>query len=69
MGIQNQDAYLSLEGLPNCPCRRHQFDPQSRKMPAEGDGNPLQYSCLEKSQGQRSLVGFNPRDHKKLGHE
>ena len=23
----------------------------------EGNGNPLQYSCLEKSHGQRSLVG------------
>ena len=23
-------------------------------------GNPLQYSCLEKSHGQRSLLGYNP---------
>ena len=27
--------------------------------PGEGNGNPLQYSCLEKSHGQRSLVGYN----------
>ena len=26
----------------------------------EGNGNPLQYFCLEKSQGQRSLVGYSP---------
>ena len=26
----------------------------------EGNGNPLQYSCLEKSHGQRSLVGYSP---------
>ena len=26
----------------------------------EGNGNPLQYSCLEKFQGQRSLVGYSP---------
>ena len=26
----------------------------------EGNGNPLQYSCLEKSHGQRSLAGYNP---------
>ena len=25
-----------------------------------GHGNPLQYSCLENSQGQRNLVGCNP---------
>ena len=24
----------------------------------EGNGNPLQYSCLEKSHGQKSLVGY-----------
>ena len=27
-------------------------------------GNPLQYSCLENSHGQRSLVGYSPRAHK-----
>ena len=26
----------------------------------EGKGNPLQYSCLEKSYGQRSLAGYSP---------
>ena len=26
------------------------------RFPGEGNGNPLQYSCLEKSHGQRSLV-------------
>ena len=25
-----------------------------------GHGNPLQYSCLENSQGQRNLVGCSP---------
>ena len=28
-------------------CRRHRFDPWVRKIPGEGNGNPLQYSCLE----------------------
>ena len=32
--------------------------------PGEGHGNPLQYSCLEKTQGQRSLVGYSPWSHK-----
>ena len=26
----------------------------------EGNGNPLQYSCLEKFHGWRSLVGYSP---------
>ena len=30
----------------------------------EGNGNPLQYSCLEKSHGQRSLVDYSPWDCK-----
>ena len=25
-----------------------------------GNGNPLQYSCLENPHGQRSLVGYSP---------
>ena len=29
--------------------RGHTFNPWSRKMPGEGNGNPLQYSCLENS--------------------
>ena len=34
--------------------------PGSGRSPGEGSGNPLQYSCLEKSHGQRSLVGYSP---------
>ena len=30
----------------------------------EGNGNPLQYSCLEKSHGWRSLVGYSSWDRK-----
>ena len=38
--------------------------PGSGRSPGEGNGNPLQYSCLEKSHGQRSLVGCSPWGHK-----
>ena len=34
--------------------------PRSGRSPGEGNGNPLQYSCLEKSHGLRSLVGYSP---------
>ena len=28
------------------------------RSPGEGNGDPLQYSCLEKSHGQRSLADY-----------
>ena len=38
----------------------------SGRSPGEENGNPLQRSCLEKSHGQRSLVGYSPWGHKEL---
>ena len=34
------------------------------RSPAEGNGNPLQYSCLEKPMDGRSLIGYSPWGHK-----
>ena len=36
----------------------------SGRSAGEGNGNPLQYSCLENPHGQRTLVGYSPWDHK-----
>ena len=36
------------------------------RSPGEGNGNPLQYSCLENPQGPRSLVGYSPWGRKEL---
>ena len=33
----------------------------SERSPGGGNGNPLQYSCLENPHGQRSLVSCSPR--------
>ena len=30
------------------------------RSPGEGNGNPLQYSCLGKFHGQRNLAGYSP---------
>ena len=30
------------------------------RSPGGGHSNPVQYSCLEKPHGQRSLVGYSP---------
>ena len=34
--------------------------PGSGRCAGEGNGNPLQCSCLEKSHGQKSLAGYSP---------
>ena len=34
------------------------------RSPGGEHGNPLQYSCLENPQGQRSLAGYSPWDRK-----
>ena len=53
---------------PVCQGRRDVRDagsiPGSGKSPEGGHGNPLQYSCLEKPNCQRSLVGYSPLGHK-----
>ena len=40
--------------------------PRLGRSPGGGNGNPLQYSCLEKVHAQRSLAGYSPWDHKEL---
>ena len=37
--------------------------------PGGGHGNPLQYSCLRESQGQRRLAGHSPWDCKRVRHD
>ena len=40
--------------------------PGSGRSPGVGNGNPLQYSCLENPDGQRSLTGCSPRGLEEL---
>ena len=39
------------------------MSPGSGRSPREGNGNPLQYSCLGNPTGQRGLVGSSPGGH------
>ena len=41
--------------------------PGSGRSPEEGNGNTLQYSCLENPHGQRILVGYSPRGSQRVG--
>ena len=40
--------------------------PGSGRSTGKGNGNPLQYSCLENPMEGCSLVGYSPRGHKEL---
>ena len=40
--------------------------PGLERSPGEGNGNPFQYSSLEKPHGWRSLVGYIPWGPKEL---
>ena len=42
--------------------------PGSGSFSGKGDGNPLQYSCLE-NPIDRSLVGYSPWDCKRVEHD
>ena len=43
------------------------FDPWVRKFPGEGNGNPLQCSCLENSMDRGALqAGYSPWGGKEL---
>ena len=41
-----------------CQCRRHRFNPWSRKIPWRREGQLTLIFLPEKSHGQRSLVGY-----------
>ena len=36
------------------------------RSPGEGNGNPLQYSCLENPMDRGACQAHSPRDHKEL---
>ena len=42
--------------------------PGSGRSSGGENDNPLQYSCLEKSHGQRSLAGYNQGGSRRVGH-
>ena len=39
------------------------------RSPGEGNGNPLQYSCLEISMERGALVGYSPWGYKRVRHD
>ena len=54
---------------PVCQCRRHGFHPWVRKIPWRRKWQPTPIYLPEKSHGQRSLVGYSPWGHRRVGHD
>jgi len=49
-------------------CRRHRFDLWVRKIPWRRKWQPTPVFLPGKSHRQRSLVGYSPWGHKRVGH-
>ena len=66
LGISDQVA-LVVKSLPTNERTTEDTGliPGLGRSPGGGHGNPLQYSCLENSHGQKSLVGYSPWGCKK----
>ena len=69
------ELYYKIKGLPQrlngkeATCNAGEAGDEGlilgwRPSPRRGNGNPLQYSCLKKSHGQRSVVGYDPKGPK-----
>ena len=58
MGFPDDSAVKTLQQCKRP--RRCGSIPGLGRSPGEGHGNPLQHSCLENAQGQRSLAGYRP---------
>ena len=51
-----------------CQCRKHRINPWVRKFPWRWKWQPTPLFLPGKTHGQRSLWGYNPWDHKRVGH-
>ena len=54
-----------MEGDPGDPCSIAELG----RSPGDGNGNPLQYSCLENPHEQRSLAGLQSMGLQRVGHD
>ena len=50
-------------------CRKHGLDPWIRKIPWRRERQPTPVFLPGKSHGQRSLLGYSPWGHKRVGHD
>ena len=53
----------------SCQFRKHRFDPWVWKNAWRRKWHPTPVFLPGKSHGQRSLVGYSPQGHKRVGHD
>ena len=63
MTFEYQSASFSDGKETACNAGHVSFIPGLRRSPGEGNGYPLQYSCLENPHGQRSLAVDSLQGH------
>ena len=70
-------SFVLKQGLPGgasgkepaCQCRRHKrhkLNPWVRKIPWRRAGQPTPVFLPREPHGQKSLVGYSPRDHQEV---
>ena len=67
--LSGKEPIANAQGKePSCQCRRCGFNPWIRKNPWRRKWQPTPEFLLGKSHGQRSLAGYIPWGHKRVGH-
>ena len=76
VGLSHLEIFNILSGLlwwlrpeaSTCSVGDLSLIPGLGRSPGGEHGNPLQYSCLENPQGQRSLAGYKSMGSERVGH-
>ena len=58
--FMHEKGFLVAQLVKNPPSMQKTWVLSLGQSPGEGNGNPLQYSCLENPHGQRNLAGYSP---------
>ena len=64
-GVKSQEVLVVKNLLANLGDIRDTGSiPRSGRSPGEGNGRPLQYSCLGNPMGRGAMAGYSPRGRK-----
>ena len=68
LSVQLNEVFSSDSVIKNLPANAGEASsiPGSRRFPEEGNGNPLQYSCLGNAMDSGARWGYSPWGHKRV---
>ena len=71
MGGKGNKGFLGILVVRNPPANEGASGliPGSERTPGEGNGSPLQYSCLGNPMDRGAWWGYGPWGHKRVGHD